>query len=163
MTARAIVVGTFAIALLGGALLVLLLTFYGSGTPQDQAHLDAVRTAGTIVIGFGGAVALLLAARGQRTSELTLEHQHRVAAAAEHDAQERRVTELYATAAEQLGSEKAAVRLAGLYALERLGELSPTQRATIVNVVCAYLRHAPHAAGRASGGRRGRARPRAAP
>ena len=135
-----IVFGAAAIAVLGGGLLVLLLTLYGGGSPQDQAHLDAVRTAGAIVIGSGGAVALLLAARRQRTSELTLEHQLRVAAAAEHDAQERRITELYAKSAEQLGSDKAAVRLAGLYALERLGELSPAQRTTIVGVVCAYLR-----------------------
>jgi hypothetical protein len=120
--------------------MALLLVFYGSGTQQDQARLDAVRTAGAIVIGFSGAVALLLAARRQRTGELILEHQRQVAAVAEHDANERRVTELYANAADQLGSEKAPVRLAGLYALERLGELNPTQRETIVNVVCAYLR-----------------------
>jgi hypothetical protein len=86
-------------------LLVLLLVLCGSGTPQDQAHLDAVRTAGAIVVGTGGAVALLLAARCQRSTELTVEHQQRVGVAAEHDANERRVTELYAKAAEQLGSE----------------------------------------------------------
>jgi Pentapeptide repeats (8 copies) len=140
MTIRAIIVGAAVVAVVAGVLLVLLLVLYGSGTPQDQAHLDAVRTAGAIVVGTGGAAALLLAARRQRSTELTLEHQQRVAAAAEHDANERRVTELYAKAAEQLGSEKAPVRLAGLYALERLGELNPAQRETIINVVCAYLR-----------------------
>lgn len=56
------------------------------------------------------------------------------------DARERRVTELYATAAEQLGSDKAPVRLAGFYALERLARTTPEQRQTIVNVWCAYLR-----------------------
>jgi hypothetical protein len=140
LTVRAIVVGAAVVAVVGGVLLVLLLVLYGGGTPQDQAHLDAVRTAGAIVIGTGGAVALLLAARRQRSAELTLEHEQRVAAAAEHDANERRVTELYGRAAEQLGSDKAPVRLAGLYALERLGELNEEQRETIVNVVCAYLR-----------------------
>ena len=55
------------------------------------------------------------------------------------DAIERRVTELYTKAADQLGSEKAPVRLAGLYALERLAQDNPSQRQTIVNVICAYL------------------------
>jgi hypothetical protein len=38
------------------------------------------------------------------------------------------------------GSDKAPVRLAGLYALERLAQNNEYQRQTIVNVVCAYLR-----------------------
>jgi hypothetical protein len=56
----------------------------------------------------------------------------------EHDAGERRITELYTKAADQLGSDRAPVRLAGLYALARLGETAESQRQTIVNVVCAY-------------------------
>ncbi len=55
------------------------------------------------------------------------------------DATERRVTELYTKAADQLGSDKAPVRLAGLYALERLAQGNPSQRQTIVNVICANL------------------------
>ena len=42
------------------------------------------------------------------------------------DATERRVTELYTKAADQLGSDKAPVRLAGLYALERLAQDNPS-------------------------------------
>ncbi|MGV9776789.1 pentapeptide repeat-containing protein [Streptosporangium sp. NPDC003464] len=57
-----------------------------------------------------------------------------------HDATERRVTDLYTKAAEQLGHEAAAVRLAGLYALERMAQDNPGHRQTIVNVICAYLR-----------------------
>ncbi|HWJ52544.1 MAG TPA: hypothetical protein VNT24_04110, partial [Propionibacteriaceae bacterium] len=49
------------------------------------------------------------------------------------------VTELYTKAADQLGSDKAPVRLAGLYALERLAQDNPGQRQTIVNVICAYF------------------------
>jgi hypothetical protein len=56
----------------------------------------------------------------------------------EHDAGERRITELYTKAADQLGSDRAPVRIAGLYALARLGETAESQRQTIVNVVCAY-------------------------
>jgi hypothetical protein len=123
-----------------GALVVLvvavvvwfvLLRRYGGQGPQVQ--LDAIRTAGTLAIGIGGAVALLLTARRQRYTELALVHTDR-------DATERRITELYTKAADQLGSEKAPVRLAGLHALERLAQNTPEQRQTIVDVFCAYLR-----------------------
>ncbi|MFI6096404.1 pentapeptide repeat-containing protein [Lentzea sp. NPDC051213] len=140
LTTRSIVLGGLTVLAVGGVMLTLLLTLYGGGSPQDQAHLDAVRTAGTIVVGTGGAVALLLAARRQRSAELTLKHQQEIARQAEYDAIERRITELYTKAADQLGSDKAPVRLAGLYALERLGVANAEQRQTIVNVICAYLR-----------------------
>lgn len=67
-------------------------------------------------------------------------HQELTSADTALDASERRVTELYTRAADQLGSDKAPVRLAGLYALERLGQSNPGQRQTIVDVLCAYLR-----------------------
>ncbi|WP_336215879.1 hypothetical protein [Nonomuraea sp. LPB2021202275-12-8] len=51
-------------------------------------------------------MTLMLAVRLQRHKEL----------ATTHDAAERRVTELYTKAAEQLGNAPAPVRLAGLYA-----------------------------------------------
>ena len=76
---------------------------------------------------------LLLAARRQRYVELDLEQK-------EHDANERRVTELYGKAADQLGSDKAPVRLAGVYALERLAQGQLQHRQTVVNLLCAYLR-----------------------
>ena len=103
------------------------------GGQGAQVQLDVIRTAGTLVIGTGGAVALLLTARRQRYTELALVHTDR-------DAIERRITELYTKAADQLGSEKAPVRLAGLHALERLAQNTPDQRQTIVDVICAYLR-----------------------
>ena len=52
----------------------------------------------------------------------------------------RRITELYTKAADQLGSDQAPVRLAGLYALERLAHSTAEHRQTIVDVICAYLR-----------------------
>ncbi len=85
------------------------------------------------MIGTGGAVALLLTARRQRYTELSLLHTDR-------DATERRITELYTKAADQLGSAQAPVRLAGLYALERLAHSTIEHRQTIVDVICAYLR-----------------------
>lgn len=129
----------------GVGLATWLLLDYGGDDPQ--VRLDAIRTAGTIVIGTGGGAALLLAARRQRATEIALKqkdadqaHQERVAAAAETDALARRITELYARSADQLGSDKAPARLAALYALERLAQDHPDQRQTIVNLLCAYLR-----------------------
>jgi hypothetical protein len=57
-----------------------------------------------------------------------------------YDAAQQRITELYSKAVEQLGHEKAPVRLGGFYALERLAQDNVEQRQTVVDVVCAYLR-----------------------
>lgn len=118
-----------------GAVVVagLLWWLLGTGRPEDTQRLEALRTASSIVIGAAGGAALLLAARRQRSVELDLEHK-------DYDSTERRVTELYGKAADQLGSEKAPVRLAGIYALERLAQDQPEHRQTIVNLLCAYLR-----------------------
>ncbi len=75
----------------------------------------------------------MLAFRRQHHQEIATDLTNR-------DATERRITELYTKAVEQLGNEKAPVRLGGLYALERLAQDNPAQRQTIVNVICAYLR-----------------------
>ena len=122
-----------------------LVLAYGRGDPQNS--LEAIKTAGTIVVGSGGAVALWLAVRRQRTAELAiaqkdreLRQKDREQAHTARDAVERRVTELYTMAAAQLGSEHAHVRIAGIYALERLAQNNPYQRQVIVNVLCAYLR-----------------------
>ncbi|MFY1616699.1 pentapeptide repeat-containing protein [Micromonospora sp. WMMD736] len=135
-------------------------------------RIDAIRTGLTVVAGTGGGLALLLAARRQWIAERAQRHQEAVAArdqahrdrvqahaesvaeaaqrqqdrqstAAEHDAAERRLTELYTRAVELLGNDSAAVRLGGLHALERLGQDNPSQRSTIVAVLCAYLRMSP--------------------
>ena len=49
----------------------------------------------------------------------------------------------YQGAASQIGHDKAAVRLAGVYALARLADDWPDQRQTCVDVLCAYLRMRP--------------------
>ena len=103
------------------------------GTDQANASLDAVRTGLAAGAGAGAAVGLMLAFRRQH-------HQEIATVLTDLDATERRITELYTKAVEQLGSDKAPVRLGGLYALERLAQGNPAQRATIVNVICAYLR-----------------------
>ncbi|WP_103353043.1 pentapeptide repeat-containing protein [Amycolatopsis sp. CA-128772] len=118
-----------AVAAVTGVLLWVFLAW--SGRPDAPVRIDAVKTA--FGVGAGGAFALWLATRRQRTLELQL-------AETTLDLEERRVTELYTKSVEQLGSDKAPVRLGGLYALERLGQDNPKHRQSIVNVLCAYLR-----------------------
>ncbi|QWF81557.1 pentapeptide repeat-containing protein [Amycolatopsis sp. CA-230715] len=56
------------------------------------------------------------------------------------DAIARQITDLSAKASEQLGSDKAAMRIGGLTDLERLAESHPELRQTVVDRICAYLR-----------------------
>jgi hypothetical protein len=52
----------------------------------------------------------------------------------------RALNERFATAVEHLGSDKPAVRVAGVYALARLADDWQENRQTCVDVLCAYLR-----------------------
>jgi hypothetical protein len=100
---------------------------------HDPARrIEAIKTGLTVAAGTGGAFALLLAFRRQRSTEIIAaetreaqereyEQRDRAADASERDAAERRSTELYTKAADQLGSDRAPVRLAGLHELERVG------------------------------------------
>ena len=141
------------VAVVGGLLTVLWLLVDGT-SPQAPTQLELVRIALTVLLGTGGLFGLWLAWRRQRSTEIALQQkerdqadvarayalQERTALASEADAAARRITDLYTKAVEQLGSDKAPVRLGGLYALERLAQDHVDQRQTIVNVLCAYLR-----------------------
>ncbi|MEQ0562048.1 pentapeptide repeat-containing protein [Amycolatopsis sp. NEAU-NG30] len=144
---RTILVAAVVLILVAAGACWVLLALYGRGTDADKARLESVRTVGTIVLGAGGFIALLLAARRQQTAEHDLATKRRDVLLREqanddarHDAAERRISDLYLKAVEQLGAEKAPVRLAGLYALERLAQDNRAHRQTIVNVISAYLR-----------------------
>ncbi|TLW91116.1 pentapeptide repeat-containing protein [Saccharomonospora piscinae] len=105
----------------------------GTAAQRATIEIQSVRTGLAATGGAGAAFTLLLAVRRQRSTEL-------MDTATRHDADQRRVTDLYTVAVEQLGEDSAALRLGGLYALERLGQEHPVQRRLIVNVWCAYLR-----------------------
>jgi hypothetical protein len=125
-----------AVVLTAGVITTWLLIIAGhaaAGTSRASAQLDAVRTGLAAGGGAGAAVGLMLAFRRQHHQEIATQN-------TDFDATERRITELYTKAVEQLGSDKAPVRFGGLYALERLAQDNPGQRQTIVNVICAYLR-----------------------
>ncbi|WP_330303495.1 MULTISPECIES: pentapeptide repeat-containing protein [unclassified Streptomyces] len=57
-----------------------------------------------------------------------------------HRADASQLADRYTTAAEQLGHDQAAVRLAGVYALARLADDWAEQRQVCIDVLCAYLR-----------------------
>ncbi|MFY1620604.1 hypothetical protein [Micromonospora sp. WMMD736] len=109
-----------------------------------QLRVDVIRNILAVGAGAGGLIALFVALRRQyvkeRVDHADQEYKNRTAEDTKHDAAERRVTELYTKAAEQLGSDKAPVRMAALYALERMGQGNPEHRQTVVNLICAYLR-----------------------
>jgi uncharacterized protein YjbI with pentapeptide repeats/membrane protein implicated in regulation of membrane protease activity len=92
----------------------------------STGKLDVTRTVLAVAAGTGALVTLVLARRRQWATE--------------HDAAERRLTDLYVKAVEQLGSDKAPVRHGALYALERVAQDNPDHRQTVVDVLCAYLR-----------------------
>jgi uncharacterized protein YjbI with pentapeptide repeats len=167
-----LVVVALVVAVLAGWFVISwLLGEADEGTVRAQARIDAVRTGLTVIAGTGGAAGLVLAARRQWLSERTQRHQEQVAVEgrdhqdrvqthqeqvaaqsrrhsehlaerSEYDATERRITDLYTKAVDLLGSERAAVRLGGLHALERLAGDHPPHRQTIVDLICAYLRMA---------------------
>jgi uncharacterized protein YjbI with pentapeptide repeats len=125
-----------AVAVTSLTVIVWLWTVAGQakpGTDQASARLDAVRTGLAAGAGAGAAVGLMLAFRRQH-------HQEIATVLTDLDATERRITELYTRATEQLGNDRAPVRLGGLYALERLAQDNAAHRQTIANVISAYLR-----------------------
>jgi hypothetical protein len=115
---------------------------------------DLLKVAFVVAAGIGGVVALVTAYRRQRVAEFVqalARQQHELASRAEdraaRDSQQERdlaatrlLNERFTTAAAQLGDDKPAVRLAGVYAMAGLADDWPAQRQTCVDVLCAYLR-----------------------
>ncbi|MFD2353819.1 hypothetical protein ACFSTC_37995 [Nonomuraea ferruginea] len=100
---------------------VWLLLAAGWSVTEAAARQGMIQTALAAGAGVGAVVTLMLAFRRQRHQEhaahVTAFLAERVAEHNRHDAAERRVTDLYVKAAEQLGHDKAVVRLAGIYML----------------------------------------------
>jgi hypothetical protein len=128
-----VVAGAVTVAVVAWGATDWLLGEADGAVDRGAARVNAIKTSLGIGAGATGVFALLLAVRRQT-------HQERTAADTSFDAAEKRVTELYIKAVEQIGSDHAAVRLGGLYALERLAQGNKEHRQTVVNVLCAYLR-----------------------
>jgi uncharacterized protein YjbI with pentapeptide repeats len=99
----------------------------GGAASVDQ--LDVIKTTITVA-GFVGAV--LVGVYGYR--------KQRVLEGDAHRADAEQFAARYTTAADQLGHERAAVRLAGVYAMARLADDWGEQRQVCIDVLCAYLR-----------------------
>ena len=125
------------------ALVWMVLGQPGLRLPEELSPraLDAVATrAFAIVAGLAGVALLAISYRRQRATEaegLRAEH------AAERDTT-RLFTERFDSASDKLGSEHAAVRLAGVHALAHLADDAPDRSEELVqmviDVLCAYLR-----------------------
>jgi hypothetical protein len=91
--------------------------------------LNVLRTAMTVA-GFVGAVlAGLYAYRKQKLAECDARR-----------ADGEQLSSRYSAAAEQLGHQSAAVRLAGAYAMARLADDWKSERQKCIDVLCAYVR-----------------------
>ena len=100
--------------------------------PDMGPTVEAALIAGVVsLISLGGTV--VVAVIGFRTTR-------RVTGSTLAEQRARTLNERFATAAEQLGSDKPAVRLAGMYAMAGLADDWEENRQTCVNVLCAYLR-----------------------
>jgi uncharacterized protein YjbI with pentapeptide repeats len=103
--------------------------------------LDAVATrAFAIVAGLAGVALLAISYRRQRSTE---DEGRRATETADRETT-RLFTERFDSASDKLGSEHAAVRLAGVHALAHLADDAPSWREELVqmviDVLCAYLR-----------------------
>ncbi len=100
-----------------------------AGSLSGSALPDLVRStvsAGTLI---AGTFALVYAYRKQRIDE-----------AASFRADGEHLSKRYQDGAVQLGHERAAVRLAGVYSISRLADDWPDNRQMCIDLLCAYLR-----------------------
>ncbi|MFJ8620970.1 pentapeptide repeat-containing protein [Streptomyces clavifer] len=121
-----ILVGVLAYGLYHGVDAFLTAENPGKKPVSGQDNVKTTVTALTLV---GAVLAGLYAYRKQLLEE-----------GASHRADAMQLAERYTKAAEQLGHDQAAVRLAGVYAMARLADDWEEQRRVCVDVLCAYLR-----------------------
>jgi uncharacterized protein YjbI with pentapeptide repeats len=131
-----------AAAILGGATGYGLYVLLGSPRlPSSNSFsttelLELLKIGLAVVGGLGAVVALSVAYRKQQVSEAA----HLIATRQEERDRTKFYNERYGAAAEQLGHERFAVRLAGVHAMVSLADDWPAQRQICVDVLCAYLR-----------------------
>jgi hypothetical protein len=94
-----------------------------------QNTFDAIKIVLAVVAGIGGVVALTVAYRKQDHGE-----------AAERRESIKLFNERFGRAADQLGSDRTAIRLAGAYAMAALADDWDEGRQICIDVLCAYLR-----------------------
>lgn len=163
---------TFALV---AVLILFLLVFYGfaltyvhpfrwwpwSGTGKNAtaSQYDLTRNSATVAALLGGAVAIAVGLRRQKSTERTVELTQETAAitaqAYQLDQQRAqreeidRLRDRYTTIAGQLGHDAAPIRLAGVYAMAALADdwlkrLEDNEAQVCIEVLCAYVRTPRH-------------------
>jgi uncharacterized protein YjbI with pentapeptide repeats len=104
---------------------------------QNDARTTLLQGVGALVVLTGAAVGASVTLRQIRETATASRNQLKLS-------EQGQFTDRYTKAIDQLDNKKAlAVRLGGLYALERIARDSPPDRATIAEVLCTYARSAP--------------------
>ena len=96
---------------------------------DDKARIEIAKIVLAIVGGLGGVVFLTIGYRKQCDGE-----------AAEAREQSKHFHERFSSAAEQLGSDAARIRMAGVYGMVALADDWDAGRQRCINVLCAYIR-----------------------
>jgi uncharacterized protein YjbI with pentapeptide repeats len=118
---------------------VVIWDFFAARFPSPlpaSLKVDVVRLVMYVIAGLGGVIALVIAYRRQGLGEAAAVLEQ----AADSREQSKAFNEQFAAAAEQLSSDKAANRLAGVYAMADLADDWDRGRQTCINVLCAYMR-----------------------
>jgi hypothetical protein len=131
------------VALLQDGLRLLLLS-WGSIVPAlwDFLRENSQSLSQLAVIAFAaiGIPLLWIRTRAADRQARAANEQARIANVQAKTAEQGHITDRFTKAIEQLGSEKLAVRMGAIYALERLSKDSPEDHWTIMEVLTAYVR-----------------------
>ncbi|MFG2974411.1 pentapeptide repeat-containing protein [Streptomyces sp. NPDC048331] len=100
-----------------------------AGALKPGEVYDGIKIALATVAGAGGVVALVVAYRRQHLNEVSEEREHG-----------KYFADRFGAAADQLGADRPAVRMAGAYAMARLADEWLQERQTCIDVLCGYLR-----------------------
>ena len=111
----------------------------GGCGPRDLSGLDHCPVTSTLA-GLAVAAGAVVTYRTFRQNQLDQVNRHDREERTYKLNESQQVTDTYTKAVEQLGHDKAPVRLGAMYSLERLAQDNPPRRQTIVEVLCAYLR-----------------------
>jgi hypothetical protein len=115
-----------------------------TGTSTQHPHADLINPIGTFIGALGAFLAAAMLAWAAVRNARAATRQAKTASD-RHDAQteadrQRRITESYSKAVEQLSSDKIEQRLGGIYTLERISQESPNDYWTIMETLTAFIR-----------------------
>ena len=104
---------------------------------DSTSRSEVFRNLGLAAIALGALMVGSIRAWSAHRQARTANEQARIA-------QQGQITNLFSTAVEHLGSEQLPVRLGGIYALWRLIKDSPDRVISVIDILCAFVRHPPH-------------------